>query len=133
MAVQVETQGQLQEFLEILKRRKWVVNHVNSRHKGLTVPEALATKSDAEFQVAASKQLHEFLKHTELTRSSDVKTMEYYERACREQEVPLRKEWFVKAGEEARQMPNIFPRGDLVFGIRTTTVGFAAILVMFLV
>lgn len=37
---------------------------------------------------------------------------------------------FIKPGQEALQMPSIFPRGDLVFGIRTATVGFALVLVV---
>lgn len=37
---------------------------------------------------------------------------------------------FIKPGQEALQMPPIFPRGDLVFGIRTATLGFALVLVV---
>ncbi|MBX3284159.1 MAG: branched-chain amino acid ABC transporter permease [Actinobacteria bacterium] len=37
---------------------------------------------------------------------------------------------FIKPGQEALQMPPVFPKGDLVFGIRTATVGFAAVLVV---
>jgi branched-chain amino acid transport system permease protein len=37
---------------------------------------------------------------------------------------------FIKPGQEALQMPAIFPRGDLVFGIRTATLGFALVLVV---
>jgi branched-chain amino acid transport system permease protein len=37
---------------------------------------------------------------------------------------------FIKPGQEALQMPPIFPKGDLVFGIRTATVGFALVLVV---
>jgi branched-chain amino acid transport system permease protein len=37
---------------------------------------------------------------------------------------------FIKPGQEALQMPAIFPKGDLVFGIRTATVGFALVLVV---
>lgn len=36
---------------------------------------------------------------------------------------------FIKPGQEALQMPPIFPKGDLVLGIRTATVGFALVLV----
>jgi branched-chain amino acid transport system permease protein len=37
---------------------------------------------------------------------------------------------FIKPGQEALQMPAIFPRGDLALGIRTATVGFALVLVV---
>lgn len=37
---------------------------------------------------------------------------------------------FIKPGQEALQMPALFPSGDLVFGIRTATVGFAAVLII---
>ncbi|QXC60460.1 branched-chain amino acid ABC transporter permease [Aquihabitans sp. G128] len=37
---------------------------------------------------------------------------------------------FIKPGQEALQMPRIFPTGDLALGIRTSTVGFAAVLVI---
>ncbi len=35
---------------------------------------------------------------------------------------------FIKPGQEALQMPDLFPSGDLALGIRKTTVGFAAVL-----
>ncbi|CAN5796626.1 branched-chain amino acid ABC transporter permease [soil metagenome] len=37
---------------------------------------------------------------------------------------------FIKPGQEALQMPRIFPTGDLALGIRSATVGFAAVLVI---
>ncbi|MBA3281501.1 MAG: branched-chain amino acid ABC transporter permease [Acidimicrobiia bacterium] len=37
---------------------------------------------------------------------------------------------FIKPGQEALQMPDLFPGGDLALGIRKTTVGFAAVLVI---
>lgn len=37
---------------------------------------------------------------------------------------------FIKPGQEALQMPDLFPSGDLALGIRTTTVGFAAVLII---
>ncbi len=37
---------------------------------------------------------------------------------------------FIKPGQEALQMPDLFPAGDLVAGIRTATVGFAAVLAL---
>ncbi len=35
---------------------------------------------------------------------------------------------FIKPGQEALRMPDLFPSGDLALGIRKTTVGFAAVL-----
>jgi branched-chain amino acid transport system permease protein len=37
---------------------------------------------------------------------------------------------FIRPGQEALQMPDLFPGGDLALGIRKTTVGFAAVLVI---
>jgi len=37
---------------------------------------------------------------------------------------------FIKPGQEALQMPDLFPSGDAAFGIRKTTIGFAAVLVI---
>ncbi len=37
---------------------------------------------------------------------------------------------FIKPGQEALQMPDLFPSGDLAFGIRKSTVGFAVVLIV---
>lgn len=101
---------------EAIERRKWVITQVNSRHKGLNLAATLATTlaasdadgkvssssaaaagkkiDDAEFLNAASSKLLSHLRATEASRSSDVKTMEHWERACREAEIPLRKALF---------------------------------------
>lgn len=37
---------------------------------------------------------------------------------------------FIKPGQEALRMPSFFPSGDLAFGVRNSTAGFAAVLVV---
>lgn len=87
-----------------VERRKWAVNAINARHKTANVPLTLAAKNDAEFLVDASKLLLKAMRAADTSRKDDTKTMDYYERAAREVEIPLRKQWFEVQSQEFHEM-----------------------------
>jgi hypothetical protein len=75
---------------EAVERRKWVIKHVMAKHKGFVLSLELANLSPEDFTETVTAKLLEFRRKEEMTKESDVRSMDYFERATREEEVPRR-------------------------------------------
>uniref|UniRef100_A0A7S1R2K9 PCI domain-containing protein n=1 Tax=Neobodo designis TaxID=312471 RepID=A0A7S1R2K9_NEODS len=75
---------------EAVERRRWVIKQCMLKHKGFAAPLDIATLPQEEFAEALSSKLLEFRRKQEMTKESDTTSMDFFERACREEEIPLR-------------------------------------------
>lgn len=85
----VERQVGVQEQVE---RRKFVMKHVTQKHKGFAPPSDVAGLPQEDFAEALTAKLLEFRRKEEMMKESDARSMDYYERACREEEIPRRQQ-----------------------------------------
>lgn len=93
---------QIQEA-EGVERRRWVLKALRQKYKGLVISDSLATHAQDKFANEVTAILVSFRRAAELTKESDIRLMDHYERSYRETEIPLRKAREEALAETTRQ------------------------------
>ncbi|KAH9599261.1 hypothetical protein LSM04_002597 [Trypanosoma melophagium] len=81
--------AEYQEFVN-QERRKVVLRRLKEKYKGFSVPDTITQKNSTDFVQELTILLTEHLKKTTREKMADVTKMNYFERACRELEIPKR-------------------------------------------
>jgi hypothetical protein len=80
------------QLAELKERRKLLIRRVQEKHKGLKVNPAIVDLNQQSFIDNLTAALTEFQRRLETAKRSDVRKMDHFERACREKDIPKRKE-----------------------------------------